>query len=249
MKPLPLKWRISLLVIVVLVAVITTISAVAYYELRESLLSNIDRTLRAMAGGVLADLEEFHDARELQNEIHSLMKGAGNEETARYRVWLDGKASDLIAGDPPASKYGRRLRELPVSDRPELGRQVFFNMRREKEEYRAIWMRRPNSRGNVNIVVAYSSHHAYHEMSEFLKMLVILGGSIVAGSTIAAILIVHWGLRPIGHAAARTCRQQICKAITRHWFSCSVTCWITQSRMAQSGVRYAYRSVIQAAPG
>lgn len=203
MRPLPLKWRISLLVIIVIVVVITTISVVAYYELRDSLLSNIDRTLQAMAGGILADLGKFHDVRELRNEVRSLMKGTENKETARYRVWLEGKAVDLIAGVSLTGKYGSWLRELPASDRPELGGQLFFNIGWEGEEYRAIWVRRPTPQGNVNIVIAYPSHHTYHEMGEFLRLLLILGGSIVVGSTIAAILIVHWGLQPIAHSAAK----------------------------------------------
>jgi heavy metal sensor kinase len=197
----PLKWRISLLVAAVLVTVITVISAVAYHEIQESLLGNIDTTLRVAAKGVLAAMDDSHPAREIEQEIRSITGSGSAERAGRYRLWLEGSASDLYASDPPASEAGQWLRALPAGAAPEPGRTVFFDTGRAGNEYRAVWLRQPTGRGVLNVVVARSSHYARHEIREFLRVLGVLGSAMVLGSVVVAVLIVLWAIRPIGRTA------------------------------------------------
>jgi len=79
---------------------------------------------------------------------------------------------------------------------------LFFNLIQRKYKYRAVWARRSFEQGIANVLVASSSHYAYHEMEEFLQLLLVLGGSLLLGSLLLLPLIVGWGMRPIDRVAA-----------------------------------------------
>ena len=102
MKSWPLKWRLSLLVCLVLLSTIITVSIVAYVELKESLLKNIDPTLKAMAEGILSDLDETESYEAHQAEFRSITGYTGQQHSNRYRIWMDGSDKELFASDSPA---------------------------------------------------------------------------------------------------------------------------------------------------
>ena len=201
---LSLKWRVSLLVSIVLVAVISTISIVAYVEFEESHLQEIDRTLLAMANGILASLDDRQGQEELEQKARAVTATSGpNAASFSYRIWMEGSSADLLASDTPDSKQGRWLRELPEQNAPAREQYVLMNIGRRGDEYRAIWMRHTIDEGIVNIVVAGSSHFTYHELHEFLHLLLILGASLIIGSVVAIMWTVRCGLRPIDTTAKR----------------------------------------------
>jgi heavy metal sensor kinase len=202
-KPLSLKFRLSFLVSLILLATLTTISIIAYVEMEESLLRDMDRTLMAMGEGILADFDEPESPETHQAEFLSITGHAAGRHSSRYRIWLDGGQMDLFASDPPDSKYGELLLNLPVENQPEVGKFTLFNIYPENYKYRTIWMRQGVDQGTVNILVAYSGHTAYHEMDEFLKLLLIFGGSMVLGALLLVPLIISWGMRPIGWTASK----------------------------------------------
>ena len=113
MTPLPLKWRISLLVVIVLAIVIATISAVAYHEMQEYLMANIDRTLQAMASGVVAAMDDVQSLEQLEAEVRSITGSTSRRRSNHYRIWLEESAVDLLASDPPTSEYGSRPNRVP----------------------------------------------------------------------------------------------------------------------------------------
>jgi len=199
---LSLKWRVSLWVTVVLVAVITTLSIVAYFEFEESHLRQIDQTLLAMANGILASLDSHQDREHLEEEASSVTETSGPNATYfSYRVWIEGSSTDLLASDTPDSQHGRWLRELPEKNAPATEQYAFMNIGRRGNEYRSIWVRHTINKGIVNIVVAGSSHFTFHELHEFLQMLLILGASLVIGSIVAIMWTVRCALRPIDTTA------------------------------------------------
>jgi len=57
--------------------------------------------------------------------------------------------------------------------------------------------------GTVNIAVVAGSHFTYHELREFLQLLLILGVSLVLGSVAAIMWTVRCGLLPIDTTAER----------------------------------------------
>jgi heavy metal sensor kinase len=204
MTSLSLKWRVSLWVSAVLVAVIATISIVAYVEFEESYLRQIDRTLLAMANGIMASLDERQSGKKLEQGVRAVTATAGpNAPSFSYRVWMDGSSADLLVSDAPDSERGRWLRELPGRNSPPQEESVFVNIGRPGDEYRAIWMRHRIDEQIVNIVVTGSSHFTYHELREFLRLLLILGGSLIVSSVVATMWTVRCGLRPIDATAER----------------------------------------------
>jgi heavy metal sensor kinase len=203
MRPVSLKLRISLLVTGVLVAVIATISAVAYIEVRESIRRNLDHTLQAMSQAVLAELEEAAPLPEMQREVAAIMGSSSRHHSARFRIWVQGQATDLASSDAADSPQGRWLRNLPTERQPQMGKETFFSVGVSGLEYRATWVRRTSGRGDTNILLARSSHHDYNEMREFLNVLLTLGGCTVLVSAALATLLVVLAMRPVAQTARR----------------------------------------------
>jgi heavy metal sensor kinase len=199
---LSLKWRVSLWVTSVLVAVIVTISTVAYIEFEESHLREIDRTLLSMANGILASLDDRQGQNELEQEVRAVTETSGpNPSSFPYRIWLEGSSADLLASDAPDSEHGRWLHELPGQSIAPREEPAFVNIGRPRNEYRAVWLRHRIDEGIVNIVVAGYSHFTYHELEEFLRLLLVLGASLVVGSVVAIMWTVRCALRPIDTTA------------------------------------------------
>ena len=199
---LSLKWRILLWVSIVLVAVIITIMIVAYVEFEESHLREIDQTLLAMANGILASLDDREGQEELEREVRAVTATSGpNANYFSYRIWMEDSSADLLASDNPKIEHGRWLHELSEYKVPSREQYVLMNIGRRGDEYRAIWMRHTINEGIVNIVVAGSSRFTFHELHEFLQMLLILGVSLIIGSVVAIMWIVRCGLRPIDTTA------------------------------------------------
>jgi len=203
MTSLSLKWRMSLWISTVLVAVIATISVVAYLEFEESHLRSINRTLNAMANGIASILDTSSNKDKWMEEV-SKVTGRFDEDTSTlYRIWLDGSSDDLLVSDAPDSEHGRWLRELSEQNRPLIEESNYVNVGHSGNEYRAVWLRHKINGGTVNIVVASSSHFTYREMREFLRLLFILGTSLIIGSVVATMWTVRCGLRPIDMTAER----------------------------------------------
>jgi signal transduction histidine kinase len=201
---LSLKWRISLWVSAVLVVVIATVSVVSYVEFEESHLRQIDRTLLAMANGIMASLDERQSGDKLKEEARAVTASSGpNAPSFPYRVWMDGSSADLLVSDAPGSEHGRWLRELPERNKPSPETPAFVNIGHAHDKYRVVWMRRKINDGTVNIVVAGSSRFTFHELHEFLRLLLILGISLILGSVAATMWTVRCGLRPIDTTAKR----------------------------------------------
>jgi signal transduction histidine kinase len=203
MTSLSIKWRITLLISVVLTAVIFIISIVAYNEFEESHLRDIDRTIQAMAEGITASLDEISDKERWANEVGKLTGGSDKDFSFIYRIWLDGAASDLLSGQSPDSEQGRWLCELSEQYKPSVENSKFINIGLPHNEYRAIWMRHKINGDIMNIAVAGSSHFTFHEMHEFLRLLIILGAGLILSSVIAIAWTVRCCLRPIDITAER----------------------------------------------
>lgn len=199
MRPMPLRWRVCLLMIAAMIVVIVAVSWAAYYELQESMQASIDQTLRAMAMGMVADLDEARTPAELNAEAR-LVTGevkAASRRPSLYRIWVTGAREDLA---PPATAETLNwLRDLPAP--PREGEELFFETASEGQPYRALWVRARGPLGQTNVVVAYSTHRLAHEMHEFLRLLIVLGISMAAGLAVVGSLTVLWAMRPLGKAA------------------------------------------------
>jgi signal transduction histidine kinase len=203
MTSLSLKIRITLWVSAVIVVVIATISIVAYLDFDEAHQNSIDQTLLAMANGIVSNLDDSRSMEKLMEEFRTVTVKSGWNPYISYRIWLDGSSTDLIASDTPDSRRGSWLRELPDPNNTSQGEPMFVNLGVPHDEYRAVWVREKSNGGIVNIVVAGPSHLTFHELYEFERLLIVLGGSLILGSVIAVMWTVRCGLRPIALTAER----------------------------------------------
>ena len=171
MKPLSIRLQLSLMVSFLTLAIITALSIVAYIEFEESLLDNIDATLRAMGEGIRVELveenEENHEA-----EFRAITGHDSSEYYSQCRVWVDGSEKDMfvsnLSGDPPA----QGLLHPPAEEQPDEGDFSLFNIAGDagsgtEHMLRAMWMRHVSPQGIVNILVARSSPHTSVSFSLF----------------------------------------------------------------------------------
>ncbi len=198
-----LKFRLSLLVSLLLLATIATISIVAYIEVEEILLKNIDSRLKTIAGEITAKLDEPLSREARQAEFLSITAYAGGRKSAIYRIWMDGSKDTLFVSGSVADANTQLLVNLTPDSQPEVGELTYFNLDLNKYPYRAVWTRHPLEQGVANILVAHSSRDAYHEINEFLKLILILGVSMVLGTFLLLPSIIALGMRPIEWVAGR----------------------------------------------
>jgi two-component system heavy metal sensor histidine kinase CusS len=208
-RPLSIRLQLSLATSLLTLVIITVLSVAAYIDFEESLLSNIDATLQYMGEVILAELVEQGVSPENREAAFRAITGHGTTEYAgRCRVWMDGSQMDVFASDPPGTPSAQGLLHPPADKRPDLGSPSLFNIPGSAESgrrnrLRAMWMRRALPEGNVNILVTRSINYAYHELGEFLRLLLVLGGSITLIALFLTPKIISWGLRPITQAGGR----------------------------------------------
>jgi two-component system heavy metal sensor histidine kinase CusS len=207
MKPLSIKLRLSLLVSLLTFTIIVVVSVVAYVELQESLMRNVDEILRAMGEGIIATLDEHEDPQAREAEFRSII-GNKTRGSAWCRVWMDGSDSDLFLSDLPRGASIEELLGPPPKEQPAIGESSLFNVigqsaRGRKNRHRAIWLRRVQEQEVVNVLVGRSSAYVYHELGEFYQLLLILGGGLTLCAFLTVPVFISWGLNPVAQASAQ----------------------------------------------
>jgi len=182
--------------------IITVLSVAAYIEFEESLLRNIDATLRAMGEGVRAELDEQDTREHREAELQAITGRGDSNYHARYRIWVEQNNEDMFVSDPPDDPFMQLLLRPPAKERPDVDALSLFSITDEVGlgTFRAIWMRYAGQQQVVNILVARSSGYVYHELGEFLRLLLLLGGSVTLLALLLVPMIISWGLRPIAYA-------------------------------------------------
>ncbi|MGE5293993.1 MAG: sensor histidine kinase [Solirubrobacterales bacterium] len=209
MKSLPIRLQLSVVVSLLTLLIIAVLSVAAYIEFEESLLANIDATVRYMAEAILAELHEEEVSTGNQRAAFRAITGYGSSGyESQCRIWIDGDGEDLFTSDSSGVPLALSLRRLPVEERPEMEGFSFLNVDEDvgsggEVELRAIWMRHRLKGRVVNILVARSSRQVYHELWEFLQLLLVSGGSITLITLLLVPRIISWGLRPITDAGAQ----------------------------------------------
>ena len=203
MRPISLRWRIRLLVTLVVAALVTAVSATSYLRFRTAYLGHIDRLLDVMSKGILAKLDGPQDPRELADKVRLITDSPWRGPETHFRLWGEGEGTDLIASVPAGGRKARFLWSLQDVDPPEGSEPVFFSLRDKKKHFRAIWVRHATPRGNVNVLIAHPSSFEHRRLDELLVTLLVVGGGLIlAGATLGAWLVLL-GLRPLRATALR----------------------------------------------
>lgn len=202
MRPLPLKWRVSILVSVAMIGVVVAILAMSYAETKEMLFSQLDQTLLAMGKGAAAVVDEPGDVASHKSAIDALVGLNHRKHSPVYRVWVEG-AADLYTSSSPDQPSPVQLAAHASAPKP--GEAVFFNTRagRGGDNVRAIWFRSESGRGLVNVIIGLPTRGLQAEQQELLGIMIAVGGGAVGGVLALVLLLVVWGLRPIKATARR----------------------------------------------
>lgn len=207
MRPLALKWRVSLLVAAAMVAVIAAVLIVSYAETRDIMYQQMDQTLTAMGKGAVTVFDSPETPDVQKAAIHAVTGVSHRKYSPFYRVWT-GPDNELCSeGVPDRAKLSRVLAQMTP---PQIGQKVFLDVEQSKEDYRAVWLRENTGQGLVNVVIALSTQEVESELNELLATLTVIGGGVAVGVVILVTLLVVWGLRPLG----TTARQMV--QVTAH---------------------------------
>lgn len=204
MRPLSIRLHLTLMISLLTLLIIIVVTVSAYIEFEESLLGNIDVTLRAMGEGIWAELDEEDNREHRQTEFAAITGRDGSARQSRYRVWADIDKEWAFFSDPLTDPIMQQLLDLPQPEQPDVGQSSLFTVENTQlGPFRVIWMRHPTDQDTVNILVARSCWYAYHEVGEFLQLLLVSGGSILLITLFLVPRIISWGLRPITDAGRR----------------------------------------------
>lgn len=210
MKLQSLKTRIGICVALLMTIVVCILSGVAYYEYREALWRSMDMTLQAdmhQIKGLLFSGDPLN--AETQREIRAFLSPQSDWQKIEYQLWLennDGTLETLIASDLSEAMAAQRIAP------PQQDSFVLLDLKRDQKPYRVVWARysiptpSASSGSRVNLVLAISSKNAYHEVGEFVRVLVIVGCIVVWAAFGLTQQILRWGLRPIDALAVQMSR-------------------------------------------
>ncbi len=206
MRSLSIKLQLSLMVSFLALVIVAVLSIVAYIKFEESLLGNIDTTLRYMGGAIRAELEEKGVPPENREAAFRAITGHdASGHPSQCHIWMEGSEEDLFTSDSPGASLAPGLLHPPAEERPDVGDLSLFNIAgvtesRAKSGLRALWMRRALQGQVVNILVARPSGQLYYELEEFLRLLLVSGGSVTLIVLLLVPRIVSWGLRSVTYA-------------------------------------------------
>lgn len=202
MRPLSLKVRVTLLTVAIIASVIVVISAVAYHELEEALRRVPDPALRAAVAMVRSRLGEL-PPQPTQDDLVALVKRTSSADAVAVLVWSESAGSAHIVQAPHAKDARAWIAELDQAKRPEPGKERLFTLRHADKAFRAAWFRHRLAADTLSVVAITPVSYSQHEMEEFLRMLLILGVSMLLAAWVLAALAVSWAMRPIRATALR----------------------------------------------
>lgn len=179
MKPMSIKFRLTLLVSLLTLAIILILSLVAYVETKESLLRSVDTILRATGNAIVASFEEGDSWEERVNDFRSVMGNPNAGDFAWCRIWADGSEKDMfsigLSSYPRRSSLQKRLSEKE----PEAGETALFSMTAMVDHdseypFRVLWIRHVAGQQTINVLVGRSSHQIHQELVEFCQLLLVI---------------------------------------------------------------------------
>jgi two-component system heavy metal sensor histidine kinase CusS len=206
-KTSSIRFRLSLMVLALTLVVVGVLSVAAYIEFEESLLGNVDATLSAMAEGMRATLDGMESSENQEAELRAIAGYHKSGEQARYRIWADESKDSMFASGSPDDPFEARILDPLVKERPEVGESSLFNvsdkMKGRNSTFRVIWFRFASGQQVMNVLVARSCGYVYHELAEFLQLLLIVGGSATLLTGLLVPIIISHGLRAIADVGAK----------------------------------------------
>ena len=202
MRPLSLRLRVTLLTVAIIAIVIVVISAVAYHELEESLVRVPDAALRTVLATVRSRMGELPPEPK-RDDLEAVLRHTPSAGAVDLLVWSEGN-EDACAAHPSRAEAARAwIADLDPARRPDPGKERLLTLRHGNKAHRAAWLRHRLAGGTLSVLAMTPVSYTRHEMEEFLRMLLVLGVSMLVAAGILAALSVLWAMRPIRTTAVR----------------------------------------------
>jgi len=205
-RPLSLKWRLSLLVTLVVAVVVGAVSATAYVRIRRTYLGHIDRMLTIMGNALATKVDPPRPSTDLEAEARHITRSPWKGTGTHFRIWTAGRPDDLAAGGAEAGKKAAFLWDLPAERRPSPGQAVFFDVQDKKKHYRLLWKCLSGDGGDTHIVIAHPSSYEHRRLDEVLATLLLAGGGLILATAVLGTWLVRLGIRPIRQVTDRLSR-------------------------------------------
>jgi len=196
MRPLALKWRLSLLMAAALAVSIGIISLIVYIETRELIRKQMDQSLLALARAADDVANDTPDPAGSSARLAVLLPAPGRHADMLARIWREDTGQVVHVAPASGIKWDKAISSL---SRPADGQNRFFSISLAERDYRGVWLRPAHK--HTSIIIAQATGSVESELHELLGNLVWISACVIAVMAAVAILLVHVGLRPIRLAA------------------------------------------------
>lgn len=191
MRPLALKWRLSLLMAAAIAVSIGVICAIVYAETRELYYQQTDLSLLTLARAADDVANDAPSPADSSANLSVLFPSSARQASTVARIWTEDGQVIHAAGDSGID-WGETLGSLA---RPAAGQHQFFSITLAARDYRGVWL--SSTRKGLGIVVAQATAKTQAELKELLRNLVLIGAGAIAATGALVVLLVQVGLRPI----------------------------------------------------
>jgi signal transduction histidine kinase len=214
MKPMSLKWRLTIpfgLALAVLTAVVVALAYDTFYEL---ILDQTDRFLVSLGNSVstimidpaFAENRAAHMPAVLAEDLPLDKRRQDDDadespELAAY-AWFGKLGKDAVQAGSESCL--RALRELAREEvRPSDGQKRAFDATTPDGRFRVVWMAASVDGRPGNILIGRSTTALFEELHELLWGVALTSGIILAAVIVLSGALVVIGLRPVGKTAGR----------------------------------------------
>jgi len=196
MRPLALKWRLSLLVAAALAVSIGLICVAAYVETREVFYRQTDQSLLTLARAADDVSNDTDDLAAMSAKLAAVLPAPGKHADVVARVWRE-DTGQVIHVAPAAGIQWDAV--LPSLSQPAAGHSRFTSLFFGKHDYRVVWLRPANE--HISITIAQATGAIQTELRELYGEFVSIGVAAIVTMAALSILLVRVGLSPVRQAA------------------------------------------------
>lgn len=202
MRPLPLRWRVSLWIALAMTGVVIATILIAYGEMRELVLRQLDKSLLTTVRTTVSILDDGDQPAAIRPQLLKLTDSGLRTSPGFYRIRNEGETVDIHRGglEDGDRQLAQDMRRVGL---PPKGQPVYFDTQVGENRFRVVWMLSATRNGPVEIVIGRSTRSINTELRELLVTLTLMGSGVVAGSLVLVLLLVAWALRPLGTTARR----------------------------------------------
>ncbi|MEI6972473.1 MAG: hypothetical protein WCL44_13275, partial [bacterium] len=152
MKPLALKWRLTIPIALAVTIAMSIIGALAYDNFRELVLAQTDRSLVSATETIKTVVNDSLPAGDRATHVQLVLatmaerpaeKGSSEEEERPQlmaRIWMDDGVTNSIAIGSPVGIQALTVKTQTLT-KPPVGQSLLFDIESSKGCYRASWMR------------------------------------------------------------------------------------------------------------